>query len=420
MNNIKLFISLILRSLGGVLGWIFIAPVAYFVPKRNDWIAVYGQHDGRFLDNAKYFFLQAEEYLSNTRTVFISSNKYNIYNLQKYNRELITYPSLKSIIYLLRCSVIVVDHASWHKGLRFFLLINTRKIQLWHGIPFKKIELSAWKSQKGQLSWASSKLALKMRLFFYKLTGRLTKYSLVISPSLFYKENSFTSAFLANNFPIIGYPRNDFAQSLTGDNLKLAWRNVDSKITGQLAEWVKLNKKLVVVAPTFRDSGAMPMQLESTALKSLSMFAEKHNVEFLFKFHPLEKNAETIAGQHFHICARDSDIYPLLPYAAALVTDYSSISMDFLWVDKPLVFLIPDNDDYAEKDRQLQFDPRAMMPGPVIPDWISLQTALLREWGEDNYAPERASLRSKAFDDLPQADATTQLISIMREQGWIK
>lgn len=201
---------------------------------------------------------------------------------------------------------------------------------------------------------------------------------------------------------------------------RLAWSNVDAQVLNSITTWRKQNKKLVIVAPTFRDSGSLPMHLDNNCLSSLEEFAEKNNVEFLFKFHPSEKNIDNIAGVHFHICDRDSDIYPLFPYAAALVTDYSSICMDFLWVGKPLFFLIPENDDYAEKDRQLQFDPRTMMPGPVVPDWSSLQTALLNEWSHDNYASERASLLSKAFDDLPQSEATSQLISIMREKGWVK
>lgn len=93
--------------------------------------------------------------------------------------------------------------------------------------------------------------------------------------------------------------------------------------------------------------------------------------------------------------------------------------MDFLLIDRPLLFLIPENDDYAHNDRQLQFDPRTMMPGPIVSDWPSLLAALLAEWTHDSFANERAMLRRKAFDDLPQSEAVPKLIAIMRKQGWV-
>ncbi|QJX03287.1 hypothetical protein HML84_08185 [Alcanivorax sp. IO_7] len=63
--------------------------------------------------------------------------------------------------------------------------------------------------------------------------------------------------------------------------------------------------------------------------------AEEHNIKFIFKFHPYEKALDHVSGNHFHICDRESDIYPILPYLSALVTDYSSISMDFYLLISP-------------------------------------------------------------------------------------
>jgi hypothetical protein len=45
---------------------------------------------------------------------------------------------------------------------------------------------------------------------------------------------------------------------------------------------------------------------------------------------------------------------------------------------------------------------------------------LLAQWRHDTYAAERADLRSKAFDDLPQADAVPKLIALMRHKGWVR
>lgn len=402
-----------------IIGWLLVAPLAALVPKRRDWIAVVGRLDGQFADNAKYFFLQACQLEPTLRCVFISERNRVVALMAGTHREALRYPSFSAGWFLARCNTAVVDESSWYKRIRFFLLIRANVVQLWHGVGCKRIELDRWHRETGRHSWISRAPVFRLRLLLYRLTGRWKHYSAVVTTSEFYRNAVFARAFAADHFPITGYPRNDFAVSLDGENRELAWINVDGPIRAQLAEWRHLHRKLVLVAPTFRDSGSVPMQLDNATLQAIDRFAEKNGVEFLFKFHPSERNADHIGGRYFHVCARDSDIYPLFPYAAALVTDYSSISMDFLLVDRPMLFLIPSYDTYQVNDRQLQFDPHTMMPGPIVPDWPLLLKALLTEWSMDSHMQERAELRRKAFDDLPQSEAVPKLIGFMWEQGWI-
>lgn len=410
---------LVQSVLVGVIGWALVAPLAAAIPRRRDWLAVIGRQQGAFLDNSKYFFLQAGSSARNLRLVFVTESPQVCAQLARADRESLLFPSWRAVWFLMRCGSVVVDEAAWFRKFRFFLLIRAHRVQLWHGIPFKWIEAGLWGHELGRFRWASRPFALRVRLIVYRITGRRCRYAAVVVTSRFLREQSFRPSFDANSFPAVGYPRNDFGRSLSKKDCELAWSNVDGAIREKLARWRNAGRKLVLVAPTFRDSGTEPMQLNASTLVAVDAFAEAHGVEFLFKFHPSERNVERIAGRHFHVCARDSDIYPLMPYAAALVTDYSSIGMDFLLVDRPLLFLIPENDDYATRDRQLQFDPRTMMPGPVVPDWQSLLDALLEQWKHDTYASERALLRRKAFDDLPQSEAVPKLLSFMRDQGWI-
>lgn len=415
----RALIPLALSALASLAGWLLVAPLAALVPRQRRWIGVFGRGNGQFLDNAKYFFLQARQVAPDIRVVFITEQESVRRCITDGGREALRYPSLKAIWYLARCSVLVVDEASWFHRMRFFLLIRAHVVQMWHGFGFKWGELEKWKRETGSVAWAAHSSVIRARLFIYRVTGRLTRYAAVAATSRFTRDHVYAGMFLTSHRPVTGYPRNDFARSLDGAACELAWANVDPVVRAALAGWQRDGRKLVLIAPTFRDSGAAPMQLDAAALAIVDAFAASHGVEFVFKFHPSERNTDCIAGTHFHVCARDSDIYPLMPHFAALVSDYSSISMDFLLVDKPLVFLIPDDDDYTRNDRQLQFDPRTMMPGPVVPDWPSLLDALLAEWAHDAHTEDRAALRRKAFDDLPQTDAVRTLLTFMQRQGWI-
>lgn len=403
-------------SLGG---WFFIAPIALLVPRRKDWVAVIGREDGKFLDNAKYFFLHADLLEPYKRFVFLTERSDVRKIIVGGGMQAICYPSLSGAWFMLRCGTVVIDEASWYRRLRFFWLIGANSIQLWHGVGCKWIEAKLWEHQTGRFKWFSHPIIRNFRVLAYIVTGRRVNYSAVITTSRFYCDVVFRPAFKAKNFLVAGYPRNNFAIGL-GDKYKaLAWCNVDCYVKDRLAEWLSFDRRLVMIAPTFRDSGGSPMQLSRESLEKMDRFAESNNVEFIFKFHPSEKGSDRIKGRHFHVCDRDSDIYPLFPFLSALVTDYSSISMDFLLIDKPLFFLIPKNDDYIEKDRQLQFDPRSMMPGPIASSWNVLMSHMLKEWGCDSYKEERAALRDKAFDDLPQAEATSKIVTLMRKKCWV-
>ena len=46
-----------------------------------------------------------------------------------------------------------------------------------------------------------------------------------------------------------------------------------------------------------------------------------------------------------------SDIYAVLKYSTALITDYSSIYFDYLLLDRPIIYYIPDLYEYQTKCR---------------------------------------------------------------------
>src|SRR5690554_2843985 len=170
-----------------MLGWILIIPLAVLIPKRRDWVGVFGRQDGRFLDNAKYFFLQSFDFSHKIRVVFISEREDVCSNIKSFDREALRYPSIESVWFLLRCGSFVVDEASWYKRLRFYLLYRAKVVQLWHGVPFKSIELGLWKNQLGGLRWISSSWALSVRLVAYKIIGRRMRYAIFATTSEFYK-----------------------------------------------------------------------------------------------------------------------------------------------------------------------------------------------------------------------------------------
>jgi CDP-glycerol glycerophosphotransferase (TagB/SpsB family) len=402
-----------------LVGWLIVWPIARLTPRRRDRIIVIGRDEGKFVDNAKYFYLQA------TRSghpdaciVFLTEREDVVSLLKQHSLKAVIHPSVQSTFLLLTTRVAVVDSTEWYLRWRRFLLAGARVVQLWHGVGYKRIEIDKWSNEAAGRGWMSKPPIAILRSLRRWLTGRLVTYSVVNTTSVFYRDNVFIPAFKSRYFTIFGYPRNAFG-GVEGGNLPGNELNVDTTLLQRLPAWRAEQRRIVLVTPTYRDSRATPLGLDDDTIKQLDSYAAKHRIEFVFKFHPMERGASSIHGEHLHLCMPESDLYPLMPHSNALVTDYSSIYMDYLLLGKPVLFLVPDLDAYIRLDRQLQFDFDAMTPGAKVKTWPELLERLEREWAEDEFASARARLAQTAFDGLPQEDAVPRLLDFMRSHGWL-
>lgn len=405
---------------GAALGWVLIAPFALAIPRRRDWVAVIGRDEGKFVDNAKYFFLQAAPLTRpGIRIVFVTERRDVVDLIADTDYEVMVYPSWRSMGFLLRSGIVIVDSIEWTALARRFLLLGAKRIQLWHGIGYKRIEIDKWRNETAASSVLSSPLVLALRMVMHRFTGRLIRYDLVNTTSAFYRDQVFARAFLAKHFSITGYPRNIFGE--LEDAIKsVAWRNVDASIARIIPAWLEKGHRIVLVTPTFRDSRASPMGLMPDVIAMLDEYCDRHSIELIFKFHSHERGVSEVRGRHLHLCSPESDIYPLMPVSSALITDYSSIYMDYLLINKPVLFLVPDLAEYIRMDRQLQFDFYQMTPGPKFMNWSELVAHLHEQWTNDIYAKARSRLMRMAFDDLPQEESVPRLIEFMRTQGWMQ
>ena len=83
----------------------------------------------------------------------------------------------------------------------------------------------------------------------------------------------------------------------------------------------------------------------------------------IIKQHPFEKYDLRVANLYSNIVVLNNDmlsnrninINQLLGYADALISDYSSAAIDYMLLDRPIAFAIPDLDVY-KSSRKLHFD----------------------------------------------------------------
>ena len=143
-------------------------------------------------------------------------------------------------------------------------------------------------------------------------------------------------------------------------------------------------KKMLLWVPTFRQSDYY--EFTDSQLETLvPLFAEKdyeelnnklaiHNILLIVKLHPGQTVPEGMVRHLSHLrvyshkefCETDYDMYTLMAQSDGLIGDYSSASMQYLHLDRPMAFVVPDIEEY-DRNRGFVFDnPEDYMGGHII------------------------------------------------------
>jgi len=117
-------------------------------------------------------------------------------------------------------------------------------------------------------------------------------------------------------------------------------------------------EKLIIYLPTFRDydhGATSRITLELINNEMFQQYLSKNNLLFLVKPHTRdEKVFEKYESSYIKIIKNEEllsrflTLYDILPAVDVLVTDYSSVYFDYLLLNRPVVFYIPDLEKYRE------------------------------------------------------------------------
>ena len=77
-----------------------------------------------------------------------------------------------------------------------------------------------------------------------------------------------------------------------------------------------------------------------------------------------------------------------------LVTDYSSVMFDYAVLERPMVFFVPDLEQYRDSLRGFYFDFEASAPGPLVRTTAELVGAL-RDGSDVKYAEAVREFRER-------------------------
>jgi CDP-glycerol glycerophosphotransferase (TagB/SpsB family) len=274
--------------------------------------------------------------------------------------------SLAHLLAILRSSVIFVSHSirDAHLSRKH---PDRRVINLWHGVPLKRIELHMIKQDGSGIAPSRKQQMFQNAAVYDQILACNTHDQPVMSGAFGVPLDKV----LVNGLPRFDFMHSDFV--MPKDFAAAALR----------LHTLAKGRDIVTYAPTFRESGASPFTwLTSDVKASLRSLALANNLVIALRPHPydLEHLKQTMSGNEDIFIDASSRHFPeaatVLRQTSVLLTDYSSIWIDYLMLELPIIGLVPDYADYMAFERGFMYDLSTVFPGPLSADWAAAIVAL--------------------------------------------
>ncbi|EYT52979.1 glycosyl/glycerophosphate transferase [Leucobacter sp. UCD-THU] len=310
----------------------------------------------------------------------------------------------------LRASRVVVTHGLGDANR--FGVYGATVVQLWHGAPLKRLHLDS--PVTTAVRGPAPVRALLRRMY---LAGS-REIDLFVAGSVTAAER-LRSAFRVDpgKVRVLGDPRDDaLAQQARDPEAAAAARARLLEALGEAGSAVADTDVIVLYAPTWRDGDPDPAAPDAAEVALIRRTLAESGAHLLIRSHPLGSGAyEPMVGERVHLLGADRvrDITPLLGGVDTVVTDYSSIAIDFSLLGRPIVWFAPDLEHYTAT-RGL-YEPLAVTAaGRVERDWTSVARRLAELSGSVLAArAAQADARSLAtrFHAHPEGGAAARALS---------
>ena len=282
-------------------------------------------------------------------------------------------------------------------------------IQFWHGVPLKRMGFMAHNTR-----YRANKRNQKL---WHKNADMVTS-----SSDLYETLMSACMAIEGKKYQKLGFPRIDYIDQPAISK---------EKLLEDLFKTKDEQAEIGIYMPTFRYELEDPSVMEMIKQGNFFAFlgfdpyglndALKDNHQYLIvKLHPYEMRMFDNFNSQFsnvaflnndYLFENDIDLYELLGDTDFLITDFSSIYFDYLYLDKPIIFITNYLKQY-EKVRGLLLSPyEDVTPGPCVNSQKEL-LQVLRHPDDKQYQNQRFYWR-ELIDEVEDIDSCEPIFDYM-------
>lgn len=352
------------------------------IPKKSNKILFKSTPD--FVGNSLALFEYISKNHERYELLWLTNEKVN----QNYNKKRYYKNSLRAMYEYVTSKYIITTHGDVCR----IKSKHQNYINLWHGMPLKKI---GYLGKEVRFMESKSYNRSSYRIATSELTRSLIA-------------GSFNEK--ANNIKITGQPRNDYLYN----NFEL------SKIGIKEDEGFD---KIIFYVPTFRESSqdiinSNFFRFPTYNHKKFLEYLKENNILFLLKLHPYEEGIlkDIVENKNFKVIkskllsSKDIDINQILSKVDLLISDYSSVYIDYLNLNRPIFFVVPDLEEYREERDGFTLEPfEEWIPGEKIIRFEEL-ISKLNDFieGADEYKEKRRVINAmlNKFSDNKNSERT--------------
>lgn len=354
------------------------------VPKHADIWAFSTHHldTGKFIESQRALF-ESVKTDGKIRKIVFYRGKLQCDDIEgAVNFEFLDLATWRGLYWLARCKVVLVTHSvsmdfSLRWGVRSYAVLRLASasriiVNLSHGISLKS------------LNYTSSKKMLEhLDRDGYKSKERLGYAGMLASSDV--HGYAMAAMFYPVNFQqiwVTGFPRNDFLLMAEADLPQYLARNVNR--IRNLAR----GRRLVLYAPTYRQTRlsatAYYYQFNQEEIFSLRALLARHGAVLAYRPHYFGNESkgtnldqyidgDLIIDASKHVI---DDVSALIRESDIVMTDYSSVYVDALYLNKPGICFAYDLDEYVNNQDGVLYDLELIFPGAVFRSFEQCLTRL--------------------------------------------
>ncbi|MBR19615.1 MAG: hypothetical protein CMA64_05670 [Euryarchaeota archaeon] len=380
--------------------WLFFGPwtwsfrfMSFFIPKKKGMV-LFGSNEGRlYSDNSRALFEHIQKNPTHLQAIWLTNNP-DVYRQVHtvYPGSVVMAPSIKSAYYYLRSEQIFLSFG-WQDMCKMPWIPSKYVNQLWHGIPLKKIGLLKFKSELKKDYGKTVDL-------FLRSSKNVNRFFVASE----YEKKTHTAAFGLSDdkFKLTGNPRNDHLYDMSQKK--------------------KPTDQTILYTPTFRErrggSGNHSQVLMHPEINEEQMhnFLVENNANLIIRPHWIT-DPPVFSSERISCVTHDEepDLHQLFKQADILVTDYSSAYIDWLILDRPVIFSPYDLQNYTLKNGLLE-DYTELVPSPICHTSTELFSSLSEALENPSaHAIQRELMKQKYLGDLG-GNACERILEIMTQE----
>jgi len=260
----------------------------------------------------------------------------------------------------------------------------------WHGSPLKRVCLDALRDRPLN-RWYE-------KLHYHLLRAEFSSHHCILGLAEIDSE-VLKSAFDNERVITIGYPRNDI---LLGDRQ-------DWPVQRRFEQY----DRVILYAPTFRDHGDPVTPFSDDMLRQMQEELAARNWCLLVKLHRFDFCFQPPAGlaNIRDVSAEVEDTMELLVETDLVISDYSSIAVDYMLRDLPVIYYPYDLEDYIARSRKMYFDFHDWVPGPIARSEDEVLELMLdtEKWFQEPEYQERFQAARHKFHKYLDAGASHRM-----------